>query len=35
MRLRDQWVLIDPQEARLARSGQDRKVTPVDALGAT
>ncbi|MFJ4556899.1 DEAD/DEAH box helicase [Streptomyces massasporeus] len=34
VRLRDQWVLIDPQEARLARSGQDRKVTPVDALGA-
>ncbi|MEU0173664.1 DEAD/DEAH box helicase [Streptomyces massasporeus] len=34
VRLRDQWVLIDPREARLARSGQDRKVTPVDALGA-
>lgn len=34
VRLRDQWVLIDPQQARLARSGQDRKVTPVDALGA-
>jgi hypothetical protein len=34
VRLRDQWVLIDPQEARPARSGQDRKVTPVDALGA-
>ncbi|MFF8012180.1 SNF2-related protein [Streptomyces sp. NPDC007929] len=34
VRLRDQWVLIDPQEARLARAGQDRKVTPVDALGA-
>ncbi|MBX9364848.1 DEAD/DEAH box helicase [Streptomyces sp. WAC04114] len=34
VRLRDQWVLIDPQEARLARSGQDCKVTPVDALGA-
>ncbi|MFF8395590.1 DEAD/DEAH box helicase [Streptomyces sp. NPDC016172] len=34
VRLRDQWVLIDPQEARLARSRQDRKVTPVDALGA-
>ncbi|MFI6805406.1 DEAD/DEAH box helicase [Streptomyces luteogriseus] len=34
VRLRDQWALIDPQEARLARSGQDRKVTPVDALGA-
>jgi superfamily II DNA or RNA helicase len=34
VRLRDQWVLIDPQEVRLARSRQDRKVTPVDALGA-
>ncbi|MCX3288246.1 DEAD/DEAH box helicase [Streptomyces sp. NEAU-H22] len=34
VRLRDQWVLLDPREARLARSGQDRKVTPVDALGA-
>ncbi|MFC8142052.1 SNF2-related protein [Streptomyces paradoxus] len=34
VRLRDHWVLIDPQEARLARSRQDRKVTPVDALGA-
>lgn len=34
VRLRDQWVLVDPQEARLARSRQDRKVTPVDALGA-
>ncbi|MEU3935807.1 DEAD/DEAH box helicase [Streptomyces sp. NPDC029044] len=33
VRLRDQWVLIDPQEARRARSRQDRKVTPVDALG--
>ncbi|MEV3970752.1 DEAD/DEAH box helicase [Streptomyces sp. NPDC050698] len=34
VRLRDQWVLIDPQEVRVARSRQDRKVTPVDALGA-
>ncbi|MEU3890464.1 DEAD/DEAH box helicase [Streptomyces sp. NPDC029041] len=34
VRLRDQWVLIDPQEARLAGSRQDRGVTPVDALGA-
>ncbi|MFJ4541414.1 DEAD/DEAH box helicase [Streptomyces tibetensis] len=34
VRLRDQWVLIDPQEAHLARSRQDRRVTPVDALGA-
>ncbi|MFD7445782.1 DEAD/DEAH box helicase [Streptomyces sp. NPDC059909] len=34
VRLRDQWVLIDPEEARRARASQDRKVTPVDALGA-
>ncbi|MFC9125432.1 DEAD/DEAH box helicase [Streptomyces sp. NPDC057099] len=34
VRLRDQWVLIDPQEVRLARSRQDHKVTPVEALGA-
>ncbi|MEB8341150.1 DEAD/DEAH box helicase [Streptomyces endophyticus] len=34
VRLRDQWVLIDPAEARRARSHQDRKVTPVDALSA-
>ncbi|MEV6548422.1 DEAD/DEAH box helicase [Streptomyces sp. NPDC051597] len=34
VRLRDQWVLIDPEEVRRARAAQDRKVTPVDALGA-
>ncbi|GAA2248342.1 DEAD/DEAH box helicase [Streptomyces amakusaensis] len=34
VRLRDQWVLIDPQEARRARESQDRKLTPIDALGA-
>ncbi|MET9831401.1 DEAD/DEAH box helicase [Streptomyces sp. NPDC006385] len=34
VRLRDQWVLVDPQEVRRARAQQDRKVTPVDALGA-
>ncbi|MFF0886244.1 DEAD/DEAH box helicase [Streptomyces sp. NPDC003456] len=34
VRLRDQWVLVDPQEVRLARSRQDHKVAPVDALGA-
>ncbi|MFG2600205.1 DEAD/DEAH box helicase [Streptomyces sp. NPDC048462] len=33
VRLRDQWVLIDPDEARRARETQDRKVTPIDALG--
>ncbi|WP_405997179.1 DEAD/DEAH box helicase [Streptomyces sp. NBC_00829] len=34
VRLRDQWVLIDPDEARRARERQDRKLTPVDALSA-
>ncbi|MFI9822725.1 SNF2-related protein [Streptomyces sp. NPDC052013] len=34
VRLRDQWVLIDPQEVLRARARQDHKVTPVDALGA-
>ncbi|WP_250301567.1 DEAD/DEAH box helicase [Streptomyces sp. A 4/2] len=34
VRLRDQWVLIDPEEARRARGTQDRKVTAIDALGA-
>ncbi|CAM5255664.1 DEAD/DEAH box helicase OS=Streptomyces alboniger OX=132473 GN=CP975_02490 PE=4 SV=1 [Streptomyces alboniger] len=34
VRLRDQWVLIDPDEVRRARSQQDRKVTPMDALSA-
>ncbi|MFI8169570.1 SNF2-related protein [Streptomyces sp. NPDC085931] len=34
VRLRDQWILLDPREVALARSRQDRKVTPVDALGA-
>ncbi|MEV7078909.1 DEAD/DEAH box helicase [Streptomyces sp. NPDC093516] len=34
VRLRGQWVLLDPREVALARSRQDRKVTPVDALGA-
>ncbi|MFF2477497.1 SNF2-related protein [Streptomyces sp. NPDC058066] len=34
VRLRDQWVLIDPEGARRAREHQDRKVTPIDALGA-
>ncbi|MDF3147470.1 MULTISPECIES: DEAD/DEAH box helicase [unclassified Streptomyces] len=34
VRLRDQWVLVDPQEVRRARAQQDRKVTPIDALGA-
>ncbi|MCW8379852.1 DEAD/DEAH box helicase [Streptomyces justiciae] len=34
VRLRDQWVLIDPQEVRRAAERQDRKVTPIDALAA-
>ncbi|GGZ44892.1 DEAD/DEAH box helicase [Streptomyces bluensis] len=34
VRLRDQWVLLDPEEVRRARAQQDHKVTPVDALGA-
>jgi hypothetical protein len=33
-RLPDQWVLIDPEEARRAREAQDHKLTPVDALAA-
>ncbi|MGW1751799.1 DEAD/DEAH box helicase [Streptomyces sp. NPDC002092] len=34
VRLRGRWVLIDPREARRARAQQDRKITPIDALGA-
>ncbi|MEU4211678.1 DEAD/DEAH box helicase [Streptomyces sp. NPDC026206] len=34
VRLRDQWVLVDPQAVRRARERQDRKVTPLEALGA-
>ncbi|MFL5997010.1 MAG: SNF2-related protein [Streptomyces sp.] len=34
VRLRGQWVLVDPHEVRRARARQDRKVTPVDALSA-
>ncbi|MEU6254393.1 DEAD/DEAH box helicase [Streptomyces sp. NPDC047043] len=34
VRLHDQWVLVDPQEVHRARAQQDRKVTPIDALGA-
>lgn len=34
VRLRDQWVLVDPQEVRRAQAQQDRKVTPIDALSA-
>ncbi|MFF4761590.1 DEAD/DEAH box helicase [Streptomyces sp. NPDC001292] len=34
VRLRDQWVLVDPAELRRARDRQDRKISPVEALGA-
>ncbi|WUJ83683.1 DEAD/DEAH box helicase [Streptomyces sp. NBC_00377] len=34
VRLRDQWVLLDPRELRRARAQQDRRMTPLDALGA-
>ncbi|MEV0372878.1 SNF2-related protein [Streptomyces sp. NPDC050636] len=34
VRLRDQWVLVDPEALRAARDRQDRKITPLDALGA-
>ncbi|MGA5133774.1 DEAD/DEAH box helicase [Streptomyces olivoreticuli] len=34
VRLRDQWVLIDPESVRRARDRQDRKLSPVEALGA-
>ncbi|MFI8304299.1 SNF2-related protein [Streptomyces sp. NPDC085927] len=34
VRLRDQWVLVDPQEVHRARARRDHAVTPVDALGA-
>ncbi|MEU7209022.1 DEAD/DEAH box helicase [Streptomyces sp. NPDC044989] len=34
VRLRDQWVLVDPEEAHRACARQDHKVTPVDALAA-
>ncbi|WP_416985505.1 SNF2-related protein [Streptomyces sp. T028] len=34
VRLRDRWVLVDPQEVLRARARQDGKVTPVEALGA-
>ncbi|MDX3521467.1 DEAD/DEAH box helicase [Streptomyces scabiei] len=34
VRLRDRWVLVDPEEIRRARAQRDRKVSPLDALGA-
>ncbi|MDI9883732.1 DEAD/DEAH box helicase [Streptomyces sp. HNM0645] len=32
VRLRDRWVLVDPEEARLARARQGHGVTPFEAL---
>ncbi|MFI8823584.1 DEAD/DEAH box helicase [Streptomyces sp. NPDC053431] len=34
VRLRDQWVLVDPEDLRRARERRDRALHPVDALGA-
>ncbi|MEV6833334.1 DEAD/DEAH box helicase [Streptomyces sp. NPDC051133] len=34
VRLRDGWVLVDPREARRARTRQDRSLSPVAALAA-
>ncbi|GGS74898.1 DEAD/DEAH box helicase [Streptomyces cinerochromogenes] len=34
VRLRDGWVLVDPQEADRARSERDRTLAPVEALAA-
>ncbi|WP_229891299.1 DEAD/DEAH box helicase [Streptomyces lavendofoliae] len=34
VRLRDQWVLVAPEEVRRARDRRNRKLTPIDALGA-
>ncbi|MER7395188.1 DEAD/DEAH box helicase [Streptomyces sp. NPDC000151] len=34
VRLRDQWVLVAPEALRTAHERRDRKVTPMDALGA-
>ncbi|WP_432074590.1 DEAD/DEAH box helicase [Streptomyces wuyuanensis] len=34
VRLRDRWVLVDPEEVRLARARRDHGVTPVEALAA-
>ncbi|MFE7380451.1 DEAD/DEAH box helicase [Streptomyces zhihengii] len=34
VRLRDAWVLIDPEEVRRAREAKDDRISPVDALAA-
>jgi superfamily II DNA or RNA helicase len=34
VRLRDRWVLVDPQDVRRAQARQDGRVTPIEALSA-
>ncbi|MFR0354314.1 DEAD/DEAH box helicase [Streptomyces sediminimaris] len=34
VRLRGRWVLVDPREVHRARARRDRKISPVEALGA-
>ncbi|MDI9833353.1 SNF2-related protein [Streptomyces sp. KAU_LT] len=34
VRLRDQWVLVDPREVRRAHARESRELAPIDALGA-
>ncbi|MER6912615.1 DEAD/DEAH box helicase [Streptomyces sp. NPDC000594] len=34
VRLRDQWVLVDPEEVRLSGTAKDRSLSPADALHA-
>ncbi|MFI5530977.1 DEAD/DEAH box helicase [Kitasatospora sp. NPDC051853] len=34
VRLRDQWVLLDPEAVRRAREREERRLTPLDALSA-
>ena len=34
VRLRDQWVIVDPEVARKARAGRDRELPAIDALSA-
>ncbi|MEU8579581.1 DEAD/DEAH box helicase [Streptomyces abikoensis] len=33
VRLRDQWVLVDPEALRRAHARRDRRITPAEALG--
>ncbi|MFF2652917.1 SNF2-related protein [Streptomyces sp. NPDC058045] len=34
VRLRDRWILVDPEEVRRARQRRDQRIAPVDALRA-